>query len=308
MFSFDLKSGYHHVDIHKQHWEYLGFSWGQGPNTGYYVFCVLPFGLSTACYLFTKLMRPLMKYWRQQGLRIVLYLDDGIVAVQGEQAALTASKAIQEDLNRAGLVANSSKCCWEPAQQCSWLGFNIDLAQGKIAVPQIKLNNLHVQLQQAIQNSELHAKYLASIIGNIISMSVAIGPVIRLMTRSLYGLLNTCQAWCDMLTVTPEARAELEFCLWEIAKFNGQDIWPSPSAVRVVYTDASLQGYGGYTVEHGCHIAHGHWLQEEANKSSTWRELRVVRQVLEAFASKLRNESPLVHRQPKCYQDYCHRQ
>lgn len=101
MFSFDLKSGYHHVDIHRQHWEYLGFSWGQGPNTGYYVFCVLPFGLSTACYVFTKLMRLLVKYWRQQGLRIVLYLDDGIVAVQGEQAALTASKAIQEDLNRA---------------------------------------------------------------------------------------------------------------------------------------------------------------------------------------------------------------
>ncbi len=25
MFSFDLKSGYHHVDIH---WKYLGFSWG----------------------------------------------------------------------------------------------------------------------------------------------------------------------------------------------------------------------------------------------------------------------------------------
>ena len=292
MFSFDLKSGYHHVDIHRQHWEYLGFSWGQGPNAGYYVFSVLPFGLSTACYLFTKLMRPLVKYWRQQGLRIVLYLDDGIVAVQSKQAALTASRAIQEDLDRAGLVVNLAKCCWEPLQQCSWLGFDIDLAQGKIAVSQVKLKNLHVQLQQAVQRSELHAKYLASIVGRIISMSVPIGPVARLMTRSLYGLLNTRQAWCDMLivTVTPEAQAELEFWLREMAKFNGQDIWPSPSAVRVVYTDASLQGYGGYTVEHGCHIAQGHWLQEEAVKSSTWRELRAVRQVLEAFAPKLRNE------------------
>ena len=199
MFSFDLKSGYHHVNIHRQHWEYLGFSWSKGPNTGYYVFSVLPFGLSTACYLFTKLMRPLVKYWRQQGLRIVLYLDDGIVAVKSKQAALTASRAIQEDLDRAGLVVNLAKCCWEPSQQCSWLGFDIDLAQGKIAVPQVKLKNLHVQLQQAVQCSELHAKYLASIVGRIISMSVAIGPVARLMTRSLYGLLNTRQAWCDML-------------------------------------------------------------------------------------------------------------
>ena len=89
-----------------------------------------------------------------------------------------------------------------------------------------------------------------------------------------------------MLTITFEARAELEFWLREIVRFNGQDIWPSPSAVRVVYTDASLQGY---TVEHGCHIQ-GQWLPEEAKQSSTWRELRAVRQVLEVFASKLRNE------------------
>ena len=111
MLSFDLKSGYHHVDIHRQHRQYLGFSWHHESNIGYYVFSVLPFGLSTACYLFTKLMRPLVKYWIQQGLRIVLYLDNGIVAVQGEQAALVASKAIQEDLDRAGLVVNVAKCC-----------------------------------------------------------------------------------------------------------------------------------------------------------------------------------------------------
>ena len=44
MFTFDLKSGYHHVDIHQQHWKYLGFSWGAGTTQHYYVFCVLPFG------------------------------------------------------------------------------------------------------------------------------------------------------------------------------------------------------------------------------------------------------------------------
>ena len=30
MFSFDFKSGHHHVDIHRQHWKFLGFTWGQG--------------------------------------------------------------------------------------------------------------------------------------------------------------------------------------------------------------------------------------------------------------------------------------
>ena len=51
MFSFDLKSGYHHVDIADVHQKFLGIEW----CGVYYVFTVLPFGLSTACYVFTKL-------------------------------------------------------------------------------------------------------------------------------------------------------------------------------------------------------------------------------------------------------------
>jgi hypothetical protein len=40
LFTVDLKSGYHHIDIHERNWQYLGFKW----NGSYYVFCQLPFG------------------------------------------------------------------------------------------------------------------------------------------------------------------------------------------------------------------------------------------------------------------------
>ncbi len=76
--SFDLKSGYHHIDIAKQPWNYLGFSWVFGRKRRYYVFKVLPFGLVTAHYSFTKLHRPLVRYWRGQGMRVIMYLDDGL--------------------------------------------------------------------------------------------------------------------------------------------------------------------------------------------------------------------------------------
>ena len=79
LFSFDLKAGYHHIDIAEEHHKYLGFSW----QNRYYVFTVLPFGLSTACYIFTKIVRPLVHYWRAKGLRIVVYLEDGLCAVAG---------------------------------------------------------------------------------------------------------------------------------------------------------------------------------------------------------------------------------
>lgn len=81
MFSFDLKSRYHHVEISPEHRRFLSFSW-VFPNgkVRYFQFSVLPFGLSSAPYLFTKLLKPLVKKWRSTGIPIVIYLDDGLGA------------------------------------------------------------------------------------------------------------------------------------------------------------------------------------------------------------------------------------
>ena len=67
-FTWDLISGYHHVDIAAEHRIYLGFSRTfQDGMRRYFTFTVLPFGLSTACFCFTKLLRPLVKRWRSIG-------------------------------------------------------------------------------------------------------------------------------------------------------------------------------------------------------------------------------------------------
>ena len=159
-----------------------------------------------------------------------------------------------------------------------------------MSVPQEKISTLQAQLTKALTEAELLARFLASLTGKIISMSTALGPVARLMTRGLYALINTRQTWCEALKITETAKSELQFWLTEIQKFNGQNIWVGPSALKVVYTDASDTGYAGYTVQHGFHIAHGLWLPEEAEKSSTWREISAVRMVLEALKCKLSNE------------------
>ena len=89
MFKFDLKSSYHHICIYAPHQTYLGFSWVVNGETKYFVFTVLPFGLSTSPYIFTKAVRPLVKYWRFKGIPIVVFIDDGIgVGKNKEQASL----------------------------------------------------------------------------------------------------------------------------------------------------------------------------------------------------------------------------
>jgi len=127
LFKFDLKSGYHHVDIWPEPYKFLGFRWDVD-SVCYYGFKVLPFGLSSACYLFTKLMRPLVRYWLGRGLKSIAYLDDGIVAVKGQVKARLESKRVEQDLKQVGFVVNIEKSVWEPSQKQEWLGFNIDLA------------------------------------------------------------------------------------------------------------------------------------------------------------------------------------
>ena len=285
LFSFDLKSGYHHVDIATIHQKYLGFSW-QG---AYYVFTVLPFGLSTACYMFTKLLRPLVSYWRGQGIRIVVYLDDGLGAAVGEANASRASGIVCATLEQAGFQANFKKSVWQPTQRLQWLGFVLDLAQGQVEVPQEKIVKLLDMLRQAVLKPSLSARFLASIVGRIISMGLAVGPVSRFMTRSLYAVLESRQMWCGMLTLSEEARSELEFWSASLADYKAQPIWHSPSAVRVVYSDASDTGYGGYIVEHGHYVAYGQWSLDESQQSSTWRELTAVWRVLQSLEKKLAN-------------------
>ena len=57
VFSFDLKAVYHHVDIFQDHRKYLVFSWDFGTGVDrYFQFTVLPFGLYSAPFIFTKLL------------------------------------------------------------------------------------------------------------------------------------------------------------------------------------------------------------------------------------------------------------
>ena len=139
MFKFDLKSGYHHVDIFSEHQRYLGFRWDDEGTPQYDVFTVLPFGLATACYIFSKLLRLLVRYWRGRGLKAIVYLDDGIIAVKGKAKAREESERVRHDLESAGFIVNMEKSVWEPAYVIEWLGFQINLSEGKFKVPENKL-------------------------------------------------------------------------------------------------------------------------------------------------------------------------
>ena len=102
---------------------------------------ILAFPLA-ASYNFTKLLRPLLCYWKAQGLKIVVYLDDGLCAMAGHALLVKASELVHHSLDGTGFMTHPTKCIWEPTQNLVWLGFFIDLFKDQIDVPQGKISSL----------------------------------------------------------------------------------------------------------------------------------------------------------------------
>ena len=147
MFSFDLKSGYHHVEIFPEHRQYLSFSWIFSSGvTRYFQFSVLAFGLSSAPYLFTKLLKPLVKKWRTEGKSLVVFLDDGLGAAADYTKASISSLSVHADLLKSGFVPNEEKSLWEPTQVITWLGTVIDTSQCIISATDTRIQSLSEDL------------------------------------------------------------------------------------------------------------------------------------------------------------------
>ena len=74
----DLESGYHNINIYSEHQTFLGYAWPFCGKLRYFSLKVLPFGLSSACFCFTKVLRPLVNRWRSMSRCCFVLLDDGI--------------------------------------------------------------------------------------------------------------------------------------------------------------------------------------------------------------------------------------
>ena len=107
LYKFDISKGYHHIDIDKNHQKYLGFSWKIDEKIRYFMFTVLPVGLCSAPFIFTKVMRSLVKFWRREGIKICVYIDDGLGAFPSLDLAVEEAEFVRNSLTY--LAGNKSK-------------------------------------------------------------------------------------------------------------------------------------------------------------------------------------------------------
>ena len=65
--------------------------------------------MSTASFIFSKLVRKIIKFWRSKHLKVVAYLDDGIGEAETFENAYKDSKSIQVDLSKFGFIIARGK-------------------------------------------------------------------------------------------------------------------------------------------------------------------------------------------------------
>ncbi len=257
MFGFDLKSGYHHIDIFEEHWKYLGFAWtGKDGVKKYYIFVVLPFGLCTAGYVFTKVCRVLVKFWRRHGVKIVLYIDDGLGAAESLKACAKASSFVRLSLLKAGFVANSEKSQWDPVQLMVWLGWEINTREFVIRVKEKRIEKLISGIERIKSAGEASARQVSSVAGQIVSTDLVLGPVTGMFTREMYVFIEGRSTWDGKAQIPEMVACECKFWLDNIKALNLKRLHESGAPVSAkVNSDASSVAGGAAKIGIGVSFA-----------------------------------------------------
>ena len=130
--SLDLKDAYFHVPIRPSHQHYLRFAY----DDKVFQFKVLPFGLSSAPRVFTKMLAPIVALIRQRSIRFHPYLDDCLIVASNPQTLRQSVQKSISILTKAGFTVNWKKSSPEPCQYLKFLGMNIDSLHSKVFLPE----------------------------------------------------------------------------------------------------------------------------------------------------------------------------
>ena len=295
MFVWDLSSGYHHLDLFVGHQQYFGFSFEFQGRIRYFFFTVLMFGLSTGPYIFTKLLRPLVKHWREQGIKTAVYLDDGAGVCDTFEKYVDQAKQVKTNLQSAGFIINNDKSVWVPCQCLVWLGLLWNLIKGVLEIPETRL----LKVENAILNilNSLYgvsARKIAHLTGLLISLAPSLGNITQLMTRHLYFLINNRLTWDKPLNISGcfGLIQELNYWRTHLRKLNGYRKLDKECRIYPikVYSDSSSYAAAAFIENQNEMVCHRMFSDFERTQSSTARELMAIDLAVNSFCKEFTNK------------------
>ena len=182
--SLDLKDAYFHIPIRRAAQKYLRFAY-QGTV---YQFLALPFGISTAPYVFTRVASQLARFLQPLGIPLPQYIDDWLTHAQSSTRTGQFMQVILQLTKALGWLVNLEKSDLIPTQHFTFIGVVYDL-QYQLMFPRL---DRYLEIQKIIRHVLLvHTVSLRewqSLLGHLQSLADQV-PLGRLHTRPLHQVL-----------------------------------------------------------------------------------------------------------------------
>ena len=159
----DLKDGFHHVFIKKEHHKFICTYWKGKFNQ----WVVLPFEVKCASFYFNKIIQPVVKFLRENNLCCSLFVDDFLLMVK-KRFATDHKDFMLHALQDLGWSVNWEESKLELGTSCSFIGYNVHSvgSQGLwIQVQQAKTHKLKRHLKYVLKAGTIMAGFLAKIGG-----------------------------------------------------------------------------------------------------------------------------------------------
>ena len=293
--SLDLKDAYLHVPIRPVHQRFLRFLW-QGTA---YEFRCLPFGLSTAPRVFTKILLPLIAHLRSLGVVVYVYLDD-LLITGGSPAVVRRSVETTSDvLTRAGFILNLTKSEPTPSQDLTYIGGRLRMDVGKVFLPPPRTEALLKCVRTFLRVGQYKPAHQFLRLLGLMASCLAVVPYARLYMRPIQWHVK--DRWNPTKGLNAPIMVNMaltEHLQWWLSPTNLQQgvLLSPPAHTLTVTTDASLQGWGGFLQRPGTSpdLVQGKWTPQEQLSHINLLELRAVRLTFELFESHLTNKSVLL--------------
>ena len=130
----DLKDAYLTIPINSEYKKFLKFQY----KNRIFQFTTLPFGLSSSPYIFTKVMKPVINFIRQAGIKSIVYLDDFLIFGKSKKECIENTNFVIQLLCYLRFVVNIAKSSLTPSTKCKFLGFILDSENMLISLPSDK--------------------------------------------------------------------------------------------------------------------------------------------------------------------------
>ena len=168
----DLKDAYFMIPIASHHRRLLRFQW-QGET---YQFNCLPFGLSSAPWVFTKTTKPIVTILRSMGLRMIIYIDDILIMADTPTMAREHTAGLIFLLENLSFVVNCPKSLLTPTQEINFLGFVVNSAKKEIKMLGKKIRQICLESKKLLGTKYPTALTLSRLLGKFSHAAQAILP------------------------------------------------------------------------------------------------------------------------------------